>query len=447
MRKVGGVKTPRISDWFSALQAATQQTLQGVLEAALAEARSIIEGGNALTDSDAAELGHIAGQQIWDWAKAKPGFGNESHFEPLRRLQEMLRALRNLDQNPHHDEVLRIFRIVENAFVDAARGGSSIGFDRKVKKGTKVVNTLVTGFDPFTGRDATPARGEWNPSGAAVLALDGQSINAEKGVVAAVEGVVLPVSFDEFRAGLVERIVAPQMSKLDALLTVSLDTGIDPSDPVRLERYAVGVHRLNDGKLERIPAAPSGTEGPRIIEAPAPLETIATETEQKTAKTVSVKKPTFGNDIQLKFRTAGDANKARADLKMPSQNSDILVIDNQAAIRQIIATAQITSGPGIRFSLVPKGKVHEADLLRGPGGDFLSNEVSYRAQRLVGGSKSRAVSFHTHVPGTRELLPEDAKSKEGKAILARAKELKDRIISTLRSMIAAVARFIAHRGP
>jgi len=51
--------------------------------------------------------------------------------------------------------------------VDAARGGSSIDFTRKVKKDTKCVNTLLTGFDPFTGRQVKTARGEWNPSGAA----------------------------------------------------------------------------------------------------------------------------------------------------------------------------------------------------------------------------------------------------------------------------------------
>lgn len=464
MQTLAGVKTPRISDWFSALRAATQETLQGTLEAALAEARSVIEGGHAIIDSDAAELGRIAGQKIWDWAKAKPRFGNESHFEPLKRLQETVRGFGNLDfsegffgrlitaagfQNPHEDEVRRVFRMVESAFVDAARGGSSVDFTRSVKKGTKVVNTLLTGFDPFTGREVKPARGEWNPSGAAVLALDGQTVNAEAGVVAAVEGVVLPVSFEEFGEGLVERIISPQMSQLDAVLTVSLDSGIDPAGPVRLERYAVGVHKLNNGQLERIPAAPGGTEGPRIIEAPAPLETIATETEQKSGSTVTVKKPTFGNDIELQFHNAADANQARAELKMPASSSNHLVIDDQATVRQIISTATVALTSAIHFQVVPKGKIYEADLLRGPGGDFLSNEVSYRAQRLRGERKSprNPVSFHTHVPGTGELLPEDPSTKEGKAILARAKELKDRIIKTLRSMVAAVARVIARRKP
>lgn len=462
MHKEGGVLARRISDWFGALQAATREALPGTLEAALAEARAVIEGGKTVADSDAAELGRIAGQKIWDWAKASPGFGNVSHFEPLKQLQDTVRGFGDLDfpggffgalltalgtENPHEDEVRRVFRIIESSFVDAARGGSSIDFTRKASKGTKVVNTLVTGFDPFTGRQAKPDRGEWNPSGAAALALDGQTVNAESGVIAAVEGVVLPVSFDEFRAGLVERIMRPQMGKLDAVLTVSLDPNLSPTDPVRLERYAVGVHRLDNNQLEAIPAAPGGTEGPRIIEAPAPLETIAAETEQKTGSAVSIQKPTFGNDIALKFHNAADANIARAELKMPASNSDELIVNDQATVRQIINTAQIALASAIHFQVIPKGKTHEADLLRGPGGDFLSNEVSYRTQRLLLEAKNPRdpVSFHTHVPGTGELLPDDTSTKEGKAILARARELKERIIRTLRSMIAAVARVIAHR--
>jgi pyrrolidone-carboxylate peptidase len=309
------------------------------------------------------------------------------------------------------------------------------------------VSTLLTGFDPFTGREGKPAEGEWNPSGAAVLELDGKSIDAEAGVTAAVEGIVLPVSFDEFRAGLVERIIKPQMGSLDAVLTVSLDNSIT-TGAVRMERFAVGVHKLDDGKLERIPAAPGGTEGPRIIEAPAPIDKIATDTEQKDKDNkVVVQKPAFGNDIKLKFHSAADANKARAELNMTAVNSDELVIDNPATVRLISTTAKIALTSAIHFQVVPKGTVHEADLLRGPGGDFLSNEVSYRVQRLLAESKSPRdpVSFHTHVPGTGELLPADAKTPEGKAVLARAKELRDKLITTLKSMIAAVARIIAHR--
>ncbi|MBZ5522161.1 MAG: DUF4157 domain-containing protein [Acidobacteriia bacterium] len=464
MRTLGGVTVRRISDWFGALKSATQESLQGVFEAGMAEARSVIEGGNAVADSDAQEMGRIAGQKIWDWAKAKPEFGNKSHFEPLRQLQETVRGFGDLDfpegffgrlitalgvENPHEDEVRRVFRMIESAFVDAARGGSSIDFTRKVKKETKVVNTLLTGFDPFTGREGKPAEGEWNPSGAAVLELDGTRIDAEAGVVAAVEGIVLPVSFDEFRAGLVERIIKPQMGSLDAVLTVSLDNSIT-TGAVRMERYAVGVHRLNDDRLERIPAAPGGTEGPRIIEAPAPIDEIAAGTEQKDKDNkVVVQKPTFGNDIKLKFHSATDANKARAELKMPAMNDDELVIDNPATVKLISSTATVALSSVIHFQVVPKGIVHEADLLRGPGGDFLSNEVSYRAQRLLLESKSprNPMSFHTHVPGTGELLPTDAKTPEGKGVLARAKELKDRLIATLKSMIGAVARVIAHRKP
>jgi len=480
MQKKGGVTVRRISDWFGSLRGAARKRLQPTFESALGEVRAVIEGGDIVPDGTASELGRTAGERLWSLAKDKPGFGNESHFEPLRQLQDTVRGLGDLDkandklglENPHEDEVRRVFRLIERSFVDAARGGSTIDFTRSAKPGTRMVNTLLTGFDPFSGRKARTERGQWNPSGAAVLALDGKQVDAEPGTVAAVEGVVLPVDFKEFESGIVERIVSPQAKKVEAILTVSLDEKIDPADPVRLERYAVGVHKLNDGALTRIPAAPGGAEGPRIIEAPAPVETIAAETvspavhdrEQKGSKKPGVQRPTIGNDIEFEFRTAAGANSARAELGMPPTNSKRLVIDDPATIKQIIGSAQEVRTSLIHFRVRPNGALHEADLLRGPGGDFLSNEVSYRVQRLLGETNSPKdpISFHTHTPGTRELLPGDMtapKVKDGQvrsdaspgqnaaAALARAMEMKDRLIATLRSMIGVIARIIAHRKP
>jgi len=48
--------------------------------------------------------------------------------------------------------------MIESSFVDAARGGSSIDFTRKVKKDTKVVNTLLTGLIHSRGRQVRTAR-------------------------------------------------------------------------------------------------------------------------------------------------------------------------------------------------------------------------------------------------------------------------------------------------
>ncbi|MFK0279693.1 pyroglutamyl peptidase [Streptomyces sp. NPDC090499] len=76
---------------------------------------------------------------------------------------------------------------------------------------------LVTGFDPFTlDRDIRIS----NPSGASALALDGTVIETAEGP-ARVETAVFPVRWDDFAAGTVERTLRPYLPKVDLFTTVS----------------------------------------------------------------------------------------------------------------------------------------------------------------------------------------------------------------------------------
>ncbi|MEU9451615.1 pyroglutamyl peptidase [Streptomyces sp. NPDC048277] len=76
---------------------------------------------------------------------------------------------------------------------------------------------LVTGFDPFTlDRDIRIS----NPSGASALALDGTVIQTEEGP-ARVETAVFPVRWDDFAQGTVERTLRPYLPKVDLFTTVS----------------------------------------------------------------------------------------------------------------------------------------------------------------------------------------------------------------------------------
>jgi len=209
-------------------------------------------------------------------------------------------------------------------------------------------------------------------------------------------------------------MIAPQMGSLDAVLTVSLDNSINPAGPVRLERYAVGVHKLNNGQLERVPAAPGGAEGPRIIEAPAPIDAIATDTEQKTGGKVTVQKPTFGNDIALQFHSATDANKARKELKMPDEDSDELVIDDHAAVPTNHQLAQIALTSAIHFRVVPKASFMKP-ISPGPGEIFCRMRFLIAHKAAAGKQESaRSAVVHTHVPGTRELLQKTLKRRPAK---------------------------------
>ncbi|MFF8968384.1 pyroglutamyl peptidase [Streptomyces sp. NPDC014995] len=96
----------------------------------------------------------------------------------------------------------------------ASRGQSDIGHPHAAK-GLKRV--LVTGFDPFTlDRDIRIS----NPSGASALALDGTVIETADGP-ARVETAVFPVRWEDFADGTVERTLRPYLPHVDLFATVS----------------------------------------------------------------------------------------------------------------------------------------------------------------------------------------------------------------------------------
>ncbi|MGI5375111.1 pyroglutamyl peptidase [Streptomyces sp. CA-251387] len=100
-----------------------------------------------------------------------------------------------------------------DALERTSRGQTDIGHPHG--KGMKRI--LVTGFDPFTlDRDIRIS----NPSGATALALDGTVIETAQGP-ARVETAVFPVRWQDFAAGTVERTLRPYLRKVDLFTTVS----------------------------------------------------------------------------------------------------------------------------------------------------------------------------------------------------------------------------------
>ncbi|MFJ7329852.1 pyroglutamyl peptidase [Streptomyces cyaneofuscatus] len=83
--------------------------------------------------------------------------------------------------------------------------------------GRQVKRVLVTGFDPFTlDRDVRIG----NPSGASALALDGTLVRTAEGP-ARIEAVVFPVRWTDFAEGAVERALARHLPHLDLFTTIS----------------------------------------------------------------------------------------------------------------------------------------------------------------------------------------------------------------------------------
>jgi len=466
IRRIQGQTIRRISDWFSSLRSAARDRLHGILEAALLETRAMIEGGQTGLDTDATTLGQTAGERLWNLARqagqSRTGdLSEETHFRPLQRMRATIQALGNPEAQPQFSSVpgqatttvRRIFALIDAAFHLAARGASTISFTRRVPRNTTLVRVLVTGFDPFVSSGSVPA-GEINPSGAAALAMDNTEVN-QNSITAAVEGIVLPVRFADFRTGMVENIVRPlvQNRGVDSVITVSLDAALAPADPVRIERYVVGVHE-EAGVLGPISSTSSAGIGPAIIETPSPVEDIARETAQPGRRgSPEIPRPQIGTAVQFRFSTSQTADQAMRSLGLLPSGRSTVSIDNVPALRQIIRTMQ-RSGNGVDITFRAGGRSFEATVLSGPGGDFLSNEVSFRMLRLLGEEQRLNIpSFHVHVqrplPQIGERIPQDTSTPAARTSRQRAIsfaiDARNKLITTLRRMIQAVAIRVAAR--
>jgi len=466
--KQKGSAKRKLSDWVASFSPATSATIIGVFEAMLLEARALLEGGQDITEEEARRVGSSAGQRVWELARGAADLADQSHFQMMEKLHALLHSIQtsrlfftpqgNSPQDDITTKLLTTLGWIDEAFSFAARGATDTDFSKNVPAKIEAVNVLVTGFDPFdpSGSLAPPQPGEWNPSGAAALALDNARIPIEidkgKKAVAAVESVVLPVSFTDFQKGIVEKIAKPLLDqkKLDAALTVSLDPSLSPTDPVRFERYAVGVHFKD--KLEAVPAAPGGKIGPALIESTAPVKQIAADTAAPgKGKTPGIAQPSIGEGVVFQFSDIPSARAAAEALQLPTPSANSVTISKESALQQIIQTmARDPDGIHIVFR-AGKGQF-KALVSSGPGGSFLSNEVSFRMLRLIQESKLSVTpaSFHIHTPGGGA-IPQDPSTpkaqKDEDAAVAQAKGIRARLIETLRATIVAVARwFLKGRG-
>jgi len=481
----GAVQETSISDWAKSFASAgTDADWQAVWESMLLEARAFVEGGRDVPEDQARQTGEAAGKKLWSLAKQLKGtLGDESHFARLRAAKQVIRTMveartrggpTSIDNSSAQDQLTtklrRTLGWIEESMELAARGASDITFGAG---GVSTVKVLLTGFDPFepSGSLAVPAKGTWNPSGAAVLALDNQSVPAKssqgKTGSANVQGIILPVDYDQFKAGgqgLVESIVSGKAADLDAAITVSMDPSIQASQPVRLERYVVGTHDVPEmqpqgpdvRKLQPIPAAGQGTAGEGIIESNAPLDQIASETEKKSKGTKStaddsIPKPNIGENITFRFSTDAAAKTALATLGGMSDGfspRDITISD--ATTLHEITGSMVRQTNGIDIAFQAKGRSFTATVVSGPGGNFLSNEVSYRMLRLLKQKNlpQDPLSFHVHTQGANQIPPDTGTPESQKTradSMKAAGGLLSRLVETLKRIIAATAKVILDR--
>lgn len=220
----------------------------------------------------------------------------------------------------------------------------------RASDGRRVRQVVVTGFDPFTLDQDTRIG---NPSGAVALALDGREIRTKRGWIR-IETAVFPVRWDDFADGEVERTLAPQVVRgLDALVTVSQGR----PDQFDLEVWN-GDHRggfADNENLERTGTIPIPEGYPTVTPQP-----------EFTRTNLPVKR--------MKKRDTGDYR----------------VLVNREITERDPATGEErthTDGPTPGW-----------EALVGSPGDYLSNEIAYRATLLRDGAEADNVGGHVHTP-------------------------------------------------
>ncbi|MEU8545642.1 pyroglutamyl peptidase [Streptomyces roseoverticillatus] len=219
--------------------------------------------------------------------------------------------------------------------------------------GTRVKRVVITGFDPFQ-LDADPRRS--NPSGAAALALDGTTVDTPAGP-ARIEAAVFPVRWADFADGTVERTLLPHFRP--GPRRVDLFTTISQGRPGRFDiERTNGAWRggypdnANASRTETVPVPPGV---PTVHPQPQWTSTTLPYTAMTTATT-----------------------------------GPFPVHDN-TGVTEIPAGA---TEPVDR----PDGPTPGSTARAGGGGDYLSNEIAYRATLLRDAVRLPVPGGHLHTP-------------------------------------------------
>ena len=261
-------------------------------------------------------------------------------------------------------------------FERASRGASDLQF--KTPKAANNLHIVVSGFDPF-GLDNHIDQS--NPSGAAALALDGVQLK-HNGLTAEIQAAMFPVRFADFDAGMVETIFEPLITSgaIDMLVTISM--GRSEFD---LERFPGRRRSATAPDNLRVRTGASGTkplipmlagqplDGPEFVEFSLPVTALR------------------------RVQTPYPVNDNHTVTTLESGEHDAT---NLAALRTQTA-------------------------VRGSGGGYLSNEISYRTVRLVRLHNADVAVGHIHTPRIN--------AYDAQAVIAITKQIRSMLTASLDS--------------
>lgn len=203
---------------------------------------------------------------------------------------------------------------------------------------------LLTGFDPFRLNDQIT---QCNPSGSFALALHGESLGGLR-----VRSMIFPVRYADFDAGCVEQALTPSLVSPRTRLIVTASMGRDGFD------------------LERFPAKCRGAKQPD------------NQNVDITQRVHRFEPPLDGPDF-LEFSLP-----AQTMLEKMRHVSGVRITDNRKIETVEDGVCEIQS----------LAEIHDKQAAAGSGGNFLSNEISYRALRLQAALGGKVPVGHVHVP-------------------------------------------------
>ncbi|CAM5673794.1 hypothetical protein SAVIM338S_07107 [Streptomyces avidinii] len=344
---------------------------------------------------DAAEAGRILdawGESLWQAAVnraqgRRPGGDLAAGDDRPLYWTRLRMTVQLADWNPGFPVDRSALR---TRFEDASRGLTTNDF-----RGTPGVRRLfVSGFDPF-GLDTELRRA--NPSGSAVLQLNGRRLTLADGTPVEIRAVVLPVRYADFDAGIVERAYRPRLAA--GPRGADMITSISQGYPglFTLEAWA-GRARSADPYPDNADALSGGTYA-HPVTAPGlgpGAEFLRTTLPTDAMTAVQSPYPVLLNTEVSEIPAGQDSPVDRADGPTPGSRA-----------------------------------------VAGGGGGYLSNEVAYRSNRLRTELSPRLPGGHLHTPVLTG-LPTDPKQLTGPAFEQNESAIAAEVLEVLRHSVPAV---------
>lgn len=301
-----------------------------------AESRAIAEA--ILGASDPVLAATQAGQGLWAAARAYAAASLDDR--PLYWLRLATTTHLKADCGANCPSVVE-------AFDRASRGDADLTFSDD----PTALRMLVTGFDPFSlDRNIDQS----NPSGVGALRLDGARWTLA-GRPVEVEALLFPVRFDAFDAGTVEARLAPLLKSEALALLATVSMGRDHFD------------------LERFPGRR------RSSEAPDNAGVLTGASAAKPLVPRLGKSPLEGPEF--------------VEFSLP-----VTALQGGAGPYEIRDNRRVATLERGTFDAASLGELDGLTAVRGGGGGYLSNEISYRTVRLAQALGSETAVGHIHTP-------------------------------------------------